>query len=336
MSGPVLTSVQGYQDRTVLGAVYPTESVTRVVSVDTRFRANPGNTNASDCTIRLPRTYKNVTSIRLSSAEIPNNWYEFSNNFGNTSFYVNGLPCTIPDGNYTEATLFTAIHETVLAVTTNAHGVDPLANSIVDLTVVFENITGKCRLDLSAGVGPSTFSIDFSPVLPPLCFACINCGSDAGVTCACGGCLRSSPLTRPFDTTLGSYLGFTSNAYINISSYTSENATNLLGSTYALLSLGNYDTLEHVSSNGTSMLGFAKIVSDAAKNTVIYANGNNTITNLVQFPEPENISSLKLKLMDAYGRVLPIFGNMSLTLELQEAVSSKLYTAYKDNLTGRR
>jgi hypothetical protein len=73
-------------------------------------------------------------------------------------------------------------------------------------------------------------------------------------------------------------------------------------------------------------------VVNASKNTVIYANGANTITNKVIFPEPENISVIKLKLTDCYGRVLQTFGNFSFTLEMQEVVSSKLYSAYKDNL----
>ena len=57
-----------------------------------------------------------------------------------------------------------------------------------------------------------------------------------------------------------------------------------------------------------------------------------TITNKVILAEPENVSILKIKLTDCYGRVLQTFGNFSFTLEMQEVVSSKLYSAYKDNL----
>lgn len=334
MSGPVLTSVQGYQDRTVLGAVYPTESVTRVVNIDTRFRENPGGTNASDCTVRLPRTFKNITSIRLSSAEIPNNWYEFRNNLGNTSFSVNDLPCVIPDGNYTADTLAVVIQSTVYNVTSNAGVIHDPSFAPTTLNVLFEEVTGRCRIDLSAASG--SFKIDWSAVVPPLCFACNGCGNDAGAYCSCGGCIRSPVQNRPFDTTLGSFLGFHSNVYTGEKSYTSEDITNLVGSTYVLLQLENYNAIDQVGSNSSAIPAFAKIVVNVNKNNVIYSDGKNTITNKYQFSEPENISVLRLKLVDCYGRVLPLYGNMSFTLEMQEAVSSKLYTAYKDNLVGRR
>lgn len=326
MSGPVLTSVQGYQDRTVLGAVYPTESVTRVVSVDTRFRENPRITNPSDCTIRLPRVYKNVTSIRLSSVEIPNNWYDFTKNFENTSFKVNGKACVLPDGNYTAETLSTAISTTILNVTG------------LQINVVFDVVTGKCCLE-SADDPVAPFTIDFTPV--SICACCStpytpSCDNDAGIPCSCGGCIRAPAANRLFDTGLGYYLGFTNTLYQGYCRYTSESITNVVGPTYVLLSLDKYNAMDHLSFNNTSLSAFAKVIVGVEKNAMIYDSGLNTISNRVQFPEPENIATFKIKLTDCYGRVLPIFGNMSLTLELQEVVSSKLYTAYKDNLVSRR
>jgi len=320
MSGPVLTSVQGYQDRTILGAVYPTESVTRVVNVDTRFRENPRITNASDCTIRLPRVYKNITSIRLSSVEIPNNWYDFSKSFENTSFTINSTVCVLPDGNYTPETLAAAIYATILEDTG------------LKIRLVFDAITGKASFE-SIDDEPTNFTINFTPVTT--CGASSS-NNDAGARCACGGCIRSPAANRLFDTSLGNYLGFTGTTYSGSIIYTSENVANLTGNTYALLSLDKYNALDHLSFNNTSLSAFAKVVVSVPKNAVIYNSGLNTITNRVQFSEPENITTFKLKLTDCYGRVLPIFGNMSMTLELEEVVSSKLYTAYKDNLVGRR
>jgi hypothetical protein len=98
------------------------------------------------------------------------------------------------------------------------------------------------------------------------------------------------------------------------------------------LNLEKYDAIDHVSFNGTSAPAFAKIIVNVSKNSVIYADGRTTITNKVVFPEPENISVIKLKLTDCYGRPLVLYGNFSFTLEMQEVVSSKLYSAYKDNL----
>ena len=301
MSGPVMRPVGGFHDRTTLGAVYPTESIPRVVNVDTRFRDNAGITNAGFCTIRLPRTYKNITSMRLSSIELPNTWYDFSATLENTSLTVSGVQCTISDGNYTSTTLASAITSSVSA----AAG--------IGLGVTFNPVTGTCTISGTTTTTP--FSLNFTPAI---------------TTGTC--CVTREASIRPFDTGLGSYLGFTSSAYSNASSYTSESITNIWGNTYVLLNLERYEAIDHVSFNGTAAPAFAKIVVSAGKNNIIYADGGNTITNKVVFAEPENISVIKLKLTDCYGRPLTLYGNFSFTLEMQEVVSSKLYSAYKDNL----
>ena len=295
MSGPVMRPVGGFQDRTTYGAVYGTESVARIVNVDTRFRDNPTITGAAACTIRLPRTYKNITSLRLSSIELPNTWYDFTANLENTNFTVSGSQLTISDGNYTTTTLASAMVST--------------AASTISLSVTFDAVTSKCTISASGA-----FTMDLTPVPGNVC------------------CITREANLRPFDTGLGSYLGFTSNAYSGNSSYTSESLPNLYGNTYVLLSLEKYEAIDHLSFNGTAAPAFAKIVVNASKNAVIYANGANTIANKVILAEPENVSVLKIKLTDCYGRVLQTFGNFSFTLEMQEVVSSKLYSAYKDNL----
>ena len=145
-------------------------------------------------------------------------------------------------------------------------------------------------------------------------------------------CVTREASIRPFDTGLGSYLGFISNVYTNASSYTGETITNIWANSYVLLNLEKYEAIDHLSFNGTSIPAFAKIVVTGGKGAVIYGDGANTITNKVIFPEPENISVIKLKLTDCYGRPLNLYTNFSFTLEMQEVVSSKLYSAYKDNL----
>ena len=290
--------VTGFQDRTTFGAVYPTESIPRVVNVDTRFRDNPTITNAGFCTVRLPRTYKNIISMRLSSIELPNTWYDFSATQENTNFTVSGVQCTISDGNYDGTSMAAAITASVSSAVGFSMGVG------------FNTVTGKCTLSAA-----TPFSLNFTPAV-------------TSGTC----CITREALLRPFDTGLGSYLGFTCNAYSGASSYTGESITNIWANTYVLLNLEKYEAIDQVSFNGTGIPAFAKIVVSAGKNDIIYDDGRNSITNKVIFPEPENISVIKLKLTDCYGRPLNLYTNFSFTIEMQEVVSSKLYSAYKDNL----
>jgi hypothetical protein len=92
--------------------------VRKTLLVDSRDR-NPVHTQ-SRYSVALPKEYENVYSVTLRSAEIPISWYTFSSYAGNTSFIAsyNGgaeTTITIPDGNYTGATLATTIQQALLA-----------------------------------------------------------------------------------------------------------------------------------------------------------------------------------------------------------------------------
>lgn len=59
-----------------------------ILNIDSIFRENYHDTTSNNFTIKLPYNLTNVMSIRLSSIEIPNTWYMFSDTLGNTSFDI--------------------------------------------------------------------------------------------------------------------------------------------------------------------------------------------------------------------------------------------------------
>jgi hypothetical protein len=87
----------------------------RSILIDSRDRDFAKFPNPSEYVIKLGTTFKNVTSARLVSAEIPSTHYAFSSANQNTSMVVTLSPSssaivTLPDGNYTEyATLEAAL-----------------------------------------------------------------------------------------------------------------------------------------------------------------------------------------------------------------------------------
>lgn len=91
--------------------------VCKTLLVDSRDR-NPLQTQSS-YSVTLPKTYENIYSVTLRSAEIPKSWYGFSAAAGNTSMTVtvSGTPTTItiPDGNYTATTLAAAVQTALVA-----------------------------------------------------------------------------------------------------------------------------------------------------------------------------------------------------------------------------
>lgn len=70
------------------GTINPIEKKTliQVINIDSLFRTNYDNTNACDFIYTLAAPINNVISMRLSSLEIPNIWYDYSKEKHNNKF----------------------------------------------------------------------------------------------------------------------------------------------------------------------------------------------------------------------------------------------------------
>lgn len=104
---------------------------TIVLHVDTRFRNKRLYSNTGKFNYELDNPLKNINSIRLSSFEFPNVFYEFTEKRGNNYLYVNEVKITIPDGNYTAEQLISTINNEIVAYVGT------------DITFSFSNNTGK-------------------------------------------------------------------------------------------------------------------------------------------------------------------------------------------------
>jgi len=150
-------------------------------SVDTRF-ADQYYAGTADFLIRLPSTIRNVVRINLSSVEIPLVAYAYSAACGNVTFWVNGSPKTIPDGNYTPATLAgafnTAAGSTVIATyDASANRYLITGTGLLSFTDGSGNACSTCNssrnLGYFMGFRPSTVSVvapyttTASPVITP-------------------------------------------------------------------------------------------------------------------------------------------------------------------------
>jgi len=294
-----------WRDNTTTAVLYPTEVKTSLLNVDSRFRDLTQSSSSCDFLIRLPRTYKNVITLRMSSIELPNTWYAFSKEHGNTSLLFDGVHVCISEGNYDPDTISAALENAILAETT-----------ATNIAVTFDrDVTSKITID-NAG---TPFRLDFGT--PSTCGSCESSGSN----------LRTGFI--PYNSGLGYWLGFTSTAYSNRSTYTGEFTANTMGDNYVFLQLPDLeDSMESFSYGSTSIKAFAKIIVQVDKNALIYDNGANTVSKETKFAQPTNISTFRVRLVDAYGSTLNLMADFSFTLELQEVVSSKVYEAYRNNL----
>ena len=294
---------KSWKDNTNTAVLYPTEVKNSLLNIDSRFRDRSQSTSSSDFLIRLPRTYKNVISLRMSSIELPNTWYAFSKDHGTASLLFNGTHVSISDGNYNPLTIASAVENAIIGAT-------PSPN----VTVQFEPVSSKLIIDNSG----DKFTMDF--------------GSE--ITYDVNSSNLRSAFT-PYNSGLGYLLGYTSASYSNSSSYTAEYIVNTIGDNYVLLQLPDLeDSMESFSYGSTSIKAFAKIIVDVDKNALIYDNGANTVSKEIKFPQPTNISTFRVRLLDAYGNIINLMADFSFTLEIHEVVSSKVYEAYRNNLTG--
>jgi hypothetical protein len=289
-----------WKDNTTNAVMYPTEVRTSLLNVDSRFRDQAQSTSSTDFLIRLPRVYKNVITMRLSSIELPNTWYAFTGAHGETTFMYNNSQCLIPDGNYSPATLVAAVDAALTDI------------GVTTADVLFGPETGRITISDSSSPTLTFGSADY-------------CGD-------CSGQSVTSSYT-PYSAGLGYLMGFTNNVYTGAASYTGEYIVNTLRDNYVLLQLPDLEVgVDSFSYGNTSIPAFAKIIVDVDKNALIYDNGQNTVTKQIQFKQPTNVASFRVRLVDATGSLINLMADFSFTLEFQEVVSSKVYEAYRNNL----
>jgi hypothetical protein len=89
-------------------------TIKKNLNIDSRFRENYNNSESSNFNIVLPMNINNVFTMQLSSIELPISYYVLSNLYGNNFFSLkidggDTYLITIPEGNYTNETIITAI-----------------------------------------------------------------------------------------------------------------------------------------------------------------------------------------------------------------------------------
>jgi hypothetical protein len=126
------------------------QSYRHVVLCDSADRSFDAYPTPNTYQLRLPNTYKNVIGVRLLSAEIPASFYVFTAALGNTTITIGTTAVTIPDGNYTPATLATAVETAARAA--GFTGMTVTLNATTNkITFVYDN-----AFTVSAAAGASS------------------------------------------------------------------------------------------------------------------------------------------------------------------------------------
>jgi hypothetical protein len=335
-----LTKPHSESDKHTTSVQYNKQTQKRLINIDSRYRdgfANSisrfsdialdeislySNTSSTDFLFKLKEPIKNVISVRLSSIEIPNSFYTFSQARGNTSFeltYPSGSSSTylitIPDGNWDSGdnTSITSLLYQVQQAIKNTLASSTIISPLITVNYVNNNRgQGKIFIsDLIVGGISQPFDINWRVGLNN------NRVSDFG---------------------LGYNLGFRQLVYTPITNpdqggktYYAEAIINTIDINYIFLSLDpDWKVIEQQTPDRTQLYSFAKIVIDQPKFGIVYDNGQNTLTKEYFLRQPTNIISIPVRISDPYDQDIDLNGlDFSFTLELTEVLNSGLYESMR-------
>lgn len=311
----IITPKKPFDDKSKISVRYNKDVKNIVYNIDSRFRnatvvTSSSNTftsqTSSNFLFRLSKILKNIISVKLTSLELPNTFYTFSNSRQNKAFMVTfgGVTkqITTNDGNYLQSGSSTLIDYTALALEYKNN----LNIAFSGFDVVYDTSTNRITIS-----NTNPFTLSFAPV---------NSLTNYGVTS-----------TNQFNG-VGYFLGYQNYQYTGSTSYTAEACPQLIGDAYVYLEISDWDNVQHQDYNQSSFFVFTKILLPTGKNTMIIDTPITNPTNKeYHFIQPTNINLLQIKLLDAFGYTIDLQGaNISMTLEFQEVLNMDLYEKMRD------
>ena len=288
-----------------------------VLNIDSLYRDSV-NEPATNFHWTLPSPIKNVIRARITSLELPNKWFSFTEKRGNTGFTIiapDGVGdlqtgvFKIPDGNYDISGILTAVQSQL----------DTWATVVgIYLSVSYDENTNEFMwLFLGTGAGTPTtppsgpFSLDFN--------------------------MPGNPISKTNGVLgLGFYLGFSKPSYpaspLDIfDRYTivSECSVNLLVDPYVMLAISNINVI--VSKTAENYFdAFAKIPVKVRKGGHIFLDYQDLIGCEFTAKSPLDLKILLVQLLDRNGDLIESCQNFSFTLEILEVMNLKLHEHFRN------
>lgn len=312
------------------------KTITKLLTVDSRFRNNYDTSLSTDYKVDLPYVINNVIEMKLSDVEFPTTYYPFTDSYENNYFWIKYtynisedlsinkyLYFIVDSGNY--------YHQTMI---------DKLSNSFVDLGVPMKfefNLDYNNPGGIGVGDGKVTLRVDNDSSLNVVNITNIELN------------FKGSKITEdfpdwnkthivsdeeeikffyktsniPYQQRMGWMLGYRKDYYSLGTSHVSESILDILGPKYLYLLVDDLNSSSNVnffSSSEKSLLDGTIIARISLKGYAfsIQAQGDFGIyTEPRYYYGPVNIHKLVVKVIDEYGRLLDLNGiDFSFTLNL--------------------
>ena len=282
----------------------------KIISINSIYRDTITFPNPGKFTVMLDETFKNISSIRLASIELPTLYYTFNNNSNNTFFTIIllippplgsvvttptlvTLPITIANGNYGAITLINTIN-TIFQKINITYGQEFAITSVdlITYTVKIHNIL------------PFTLIFDNNLYLKSL-------GHRLGFRKDNNSYLYNNQPVDPSLTTSSK----------TIYSWNAESIVDVTKDAYVYMKLNNYGIIYD---NNIKDTLFAKLIMYDQQ--FIIDTGANFVTKEFVFRQPVNITKLDIELINFDGTTVDTtMLNYSLTLELIQIYDSNKF-----------
>jgi hypothetical protein len=277
-----------------------------ILNVDSRFREPGSGGSSADFQFRLLSPVKNVLRIRITSIEMPNNYYNFSSKRRNVVlriFYGEGLASSavikIPSGNYSAFDMVDAVNTALVA------------KGLPWLSVYYNLVTSAFTF-----TGNRVFALDTALLTTP-----------------------PSSLTWPrtHDYGLGYNMGFSYGIFDSGApdasgnrTVTSDQLPNFAGDTYVFLKVNDFDCVRQTVGD-SDFTALAKIVVREPKNYMSFDDYAGQHAKEVVFKTPQDLSRLRVQLLDPYGEILQMGStHISFSIEVLEIMNLSLYNTVRD------
>ena len=337
---------------------YDYDVMTSVYVFNTVARNDFYGTTASSSTYDLPVKWKNVISISLTAATIPNVMYAFNFEEGTDQIYIeedntgiSGI-VTIPAGNYSPFDLkFVTLGVTLLAEASFPEALTKAINDqlgtgsrftvTIDISNRKTTITNSTHTFTMITLGRDAYNdpnqVQKNPAKP----ACANPFSnripiDYGVNPP----KREDVPVIDYVSTMGYLMGFREITYSGLKSYTSESIFNNTYSNYLYFCLDDYTGSQPLTNtygmgNGTTLkeniLGVIPINSNLF--TPTFDSNANFIYKKREYFGPVDISRITVKLVNQKGNLVNLH-NSNFNFALQIKSIYNLTEKSKMNLRG--
>ena len=262
------------------------ETITKCITIDTRFRDNYSTTMSTDFKCNLTDKLSKVVSMQLSAFEFPTSYLTFSDKMKNNFFCYQILEegtiskiktVTIMSGNYSHSELISQINEKIIQNGDNI-------KFDVDIT------------NMGSGTGKTLIRNNNSQL--------INIYFDRDEN----GNYDDTPIPLKFGWTLG----FRNNEYSNNKEYVSEGMYEDHGSRYLYLAVNDHNNNSsdtYISVFNQSILNkniLARISMKTPAFHILNETGLHLVTEARKYMGPVNISTLNIQILDEFGRIVDI------------------------------